>query len=228
MAELGTEVPRQIVGIVGDVRGAALNQDPNPTMYVPNGQIPDALNALNVRLTPLAWIVRSRGNPGQLSAAIQEQLRQTTGLPVSDIRSMEEVISRSTSRQRFNMLLMSVFGVSALILAAIGIYGLMAYSVQQRTQEIGIRLALGAETARVRRMVLWHGFRLALAGVAIGIGAAFGLTRLLAAFLYGVKERDPVVFAAVAVTLTVVSVIAIWFPARRATSIDPVVALRYE
>jgi putative ABC transport system permease protein len=180
------------------------------------------------RLTQLKWVVRTRGNPASLSSAIQEQLRQASGLPVSDVRTMDEVITRSTSRQRFNMLLMTVFGGAALFLAAIGIYGLMAYSVQQRTQEIGIRLALGAETGHVRKMVVFQGMRLALAGVLIGIGAAFGLTRVMATFLFGVKERDLAVFIVVPVLLSVVSFIAVWLPARRATMIDPVVALRAE
>jgi ABC-type antimicrobial peptide transport system permease subunit len=141
---------------------------------------------------------------------------------------MDDIISRSTSRQRFNMLLMTVFGASALVLAAIGIYGLMAYAVQQRTQEIGIRLALGAETGNVRRMVVWQGMRLALLGVAAGLASAFGLTRLMVNLLFGVKDKDPAVFAAVAVVLTLVSFVAVWLPARRATRIDPVIALRYE
>jgi ABC-type antimicrobial peptide transport system permease subunit len=221
-------MPRQIIGVVGDIRGNGLNNDPSPTMYIPQAQVPDALNALNARLTPMKWIVRTRGNPLALSAAIQEQIRQVTGLPVSDVRTMEEVVSRSTSRQRFNMLLMTVFGSSALILAAIGVYGLMAYSVQQRTQEIGIRLALGAGTESVRKMVVFQGMRLALAGVAIGVGAALGLTRLTTSFLFGVKEKDPAVFMTVAVLLSFVSLLAVWFPARRATRIDPVIALRYE
>src|SRR3984893_2757025 len=197
-------------------------------MYIPQAQVPDAINALNARLTPMKWIVRTRGNPLSLSAAIQEQIRQVTGLPVSDVRTMDEVISRSTSRQRFNMLLMTVFGSAALFLAAIGIYGLMAYTVQQRTQEIGIRLALGAGTGNVRKMVVFQGMRLALVGVAAGIAAAFGLTRLIATFLFGVKDKDPMVFTAVVVLLTLVSLLAVWVPARRATRIDPVIALRYE
>src|SRR5207248_7177352 len=167
--QLASETPRQIIGIVGDIRGNGLNNDPAPTMYIPQAQVPDALNALNARLTPMKWIVRTRGNPLSLSAAIQEQIRQVTGLPVSDVRTMDEVIARSTSRQRFNMLLMTLFGGAALFLAAIGIYGLMAYTVQQRTQEIGIRLALGAGTENVRSMVVLNGMRLAVAGVAVGI-----------------------------------------------------------
>src|SRR5436853_1329747 len=121
MPQLATETPRQIIGIVGDIHGNGLNNDPAPTMYIPQAQVPDALNALNGRLTPMKWIVRTRGNPLAMSAAIQEQIRQVTGLPVSDIRTMGEIISRSTSRQRFNMLMMTVFGSAALFLAAIGI-----------------------------------------------------------------------------------------------------------
>jgi predicted permease len=228
MPQLATEQPRQIIGIVGDVHTNGLNNNPGPMMYVPQAQVPDALNELNARLTPMKWIVRTRGSAPGVTTAIQEQLRQVSGLPVTDIRSMEEVISRSTSRQRFNMLLMTVFGSAALILAAIGIYGLMAYSVQQRTQEIGIRIALGAASPNVRNMVVFQGMRLALSGVIIGIGAAFGLTRLLATFLFGVKDRDPAVFTAAAVLLTTVSLIAVWLPARRATKVDPVIALRNE
>jgi predicted permease len=228
MSEFSTETPRQIVGIVGDVRDGELNRDPGPTMYVPNAQVPDAVTALNNRIRPISWIVRTRGNPRALSAAVQAQLRQVSGLPVSDVNTMDEVVSRSTSRQRFNMLLMTVFGGAALFLAAVGVYGLMAHSVQQRTREIGIRLALGAETHDVRKMVLLQGMRLALIGVAAGVGAALGLTRVMAAFLYGVKERDLFVFVTVPLALSVVSLLAVWLPARRATRIDPVVALRYE
>ncbi|MBZ5583448.1 MAG: ABC transporter permease [Acidobacteriia bacterium] len=228
MKELAAEQPRQIVGVVADIHDGGLNRDPQPTMYVPNPQVPDALNALNVQITPMKWIVRTRGNPYRLSSTIQEQLRLSSGLPVSDVRTMDEVISRSTSRQRFNMLLMAVFAGAALLLAAIGIYGLMAYSVQQRTQEIGVRLALGAELGQVRKMVVLQGMRLALAGIVVGLGAAFGLTRIISTFLFGVKERDPMAFITVAVALALVSLVAVWFPARRATSVDPVVALRYE
>jgi predicted permease len=228
MRELATETPRQVIGIVGDVRGDGLNENPSPAMYVPNAQVPDALNALNVSISPLSWIVRTRGNPMSLAASVQSNLREVTGLPVSEVRSMEEVISRSTSRQRFNMLLMVVFGGSALFLAAIGIYGLMAYSVQQRTQELGIRLALGAAPGQVRRLVLLQGMRLAVTGIVIGLGVAFGVTRVMTAFLYGVKERDLAVFSTVAGVLVLIALIAVWLPARRATRIDPVIALRSE
>jgi ABC-type antimicrobial peptide transport system permease subunit len=126
------------------------------------------------------------------------------------------------------MWLMSVFGVCALLLAAIGIYGLMAYSVEQRTQEIGIRLALGADTASVKHMIVRQGMLVALVGIVIGLGAAFGLARLMQTLLFGVTTRDPWVFAGVPVLLTVVAFLAVWVPAYRASRVDPMVALRYE
>jgi len=123
---------------------------------------------------------------------------------------------------------MTVFGASALLLAAIGIYGLMAYSVEQRTQEIGIRLALGAESATVRRMILVQGMRLAVIGVAVGLASSFGLARLIGTMLYGVTARDPLVFVAMPITLTAVALVGVWLPARRAVKVDPVIALRAE
>jgi ABC-type antimicrobial peptide transport system permease subunit len=197
-------------------------------MFIPQGQVPDAANALNVRLIPMAWVVRTRVEPYSLSSQVQDQLRQASGLPVSDIRTMDEVVSRSISRQRFNMLLMTIFGGSALLLAAIGIYGLMAYSVQQRTQEIGIRMALGAGSGAVRKLVVFQGMRLALVGVLVGIGSAQLLTRFIASLLFGVPARDPVIFIAIPILLGLVAFIAAWLPARRASRVDPIVALRYE
>jgi predicted permease len=228
MREFATEPPRQIVGVSADVRDGGLNNVPQPTMYVPQAQIPDAANALNVRLTPIAWVVRTAMTPYAVSAAVQQQLRQMTSLPVSDVRSMEDVVSRSISRQRFNMLLMTVFGASALVLAAIGIYGLMAYSVEQRTQEIGIRLALGADSSDVRRMVIFQGMRLAVAGVLIGLASAFGLSRIISSLLYGVTPRDPLVFAGTPLLLATVALVGVWLPARKAVIVDPVIALRVE
>jgi predicted lysophospholipase L1 biosynthesis ABC-type transport system permease subunit len=228
MREFAAEQPRQIIGVVADSRDGGLNRDPGPTMFIPQGQLPDAANALNVRLTPIAWIVRTRTEPHSLIGPMQEQLRQVTGLPVSDVRTMDEIVTLSTSRQRFNMLLMAVFGGSALLLAAIGIYGLMAYSVAQRTQEIGIRLALGAGSAAVRQMVVVQGMSLALVGVAIGLASSFGLTRFIASFLFGVKALDPAVFAAIPFLLAAVALLAVWIPARRASRVDPVIALRIQ
>jgi ABC-type antimicrobial peptide transport system permease subunit len=141
---------------------------------------------------------------------------------------MDEIVSRSTARDSFNMLLLTIFGGVALVLAAIGIYGLMAYSVEQRTQEMGIRMALGADRSTIRKLVVWQGMRLALVGVALGIGAAFGLTRLIASFLFGVKSWDPAVFITVPLVLGAVALLAVWLPASRAARMDPMQALRVE
>jgi ABC-type antimicrobial peptide transport system permease subunit len=141
---------------------------------------------------------------------------------------MDEVVVSSTARADFNMLLLTIFGCSALLLAAIGIYGLMAYSVQQRTQELGIRMALGADAVDVRNLVIFQGMKLAVIGVIVGIAAAFGLTRLMANLLFGVKSWDPAVFITVPVILSAVALFAVWIPARRATEVNPVDALRYE
>jgi len=228
MREFADEPERQIIGVVGDSRDGGLNSEPGPKMFIPQAQVPDLANALNVRLTPMAWVVRTQMEPHTLSSAIQEQLRQATGLPVTDVRSMGEVVSLSTARERFNMWLMTVFGASALLLAAIGVYGLMAYSVEQRTQEIGIRLALGAQTTQVKNMVVLQGMRLAIIGVVIGVAAGFGLARFIETFLYGVTKRDPLVFVGVPILLSIVALLAIWIPARRASHVDPIIALRYE
>jgi predicted permease len=228
MKEFSDEPERQIVGIVGDVRDAGLNSDPQPHMYIPQAQEPDAVNALNVRIYPMAWAVRAKVPPYSLRGPIEEQLREATGLPVSDIRSMGEVVQRSTSRQRFNMQLMTVFGCSALVLAAIGIYGLVAYSVEQRTPEIGVRLALGAESRGIKRMITFQSMRLAVVGIIIGVSFAFNLSNFISAFLFSVKPWDPVAFITVPVALGAVAFFAVWLPARRASRINPVDALRYE
>ncbi len=228
MREFASEQERVIIGVVGDTRDGGLNRQPGPAMYIPQAQVPDLANALNLGLAPMGWVVRTAGDPYAASTAIQEALRQSTGLPVSQVRSMAEVVSISMSRQRFNMWLMSIFGASALLLAAIGIYGLMAYTVEQRTQEVGIRLALGAETSAVRRMVVTQGMRLALVGVIVGLAASFGLARLMTTFLYQVTATDPLVFIAVPIVLSLVALVAVWLPARKASRIDPIVALRYE
>ena len=189
MREFAAETDRQIIGVVADIRSNGLDAEPQPQMYEPQAQVPDAANALNVGLTPISWIVRTQVPPRSLSTAIQEQLRQSTGLPVTDVQSMDEIVSVSVSQQTFNMWVMSVFGACALLLAAIGIYGLMAYSVEQRTQEIGIRMALGAQAGQVRSMVVAQGMLLSLVGVAFGLAGAFGLAKLITTFLFGVTAR---------------------------------------
>jgi putative ABC transport system permease protein len=198
-------------------------------MYIPLAQMPDGETALNSRVTPLWWVVRTTADPHSLATPISVALREASeGLPVAHIRTMDEIEVRTTSRQRFNMLLLTIFGASGLFMAAIGVYGVMAYSVQQRTQELGIRMALGAQTSNLRNMVIGQGMALTLMGVAIGIGGAFGLTRFLASFLFGVKVWDPFVFIVTPLLLTMVALIAIWIPALRATRVDPMTALRLE
>jgi putative ABC transport system permease protein len=228
MREFAAEPDRQIIGIAGDVRNGSLSSEPGPIMYVPQAQLPDAANALNVGLTPVAWVVRTAVQPQSVSQLIQEQLRQASGLPVSQVRTMNEVVSLSTSRQQFNMWLMTAFGASALLLAAIGIYGLMAYAVQQRTQEIGIRLALGATASSARNMVVRQGMMLAAIGVVVGVGLSLYLARFVTSFLFGVQARDPLVFIGVPFVLAAVAFAAVWLPAQRASRIDPIIALRAE
>ena len=221
--------PRQIVGIVGDVRDSGLNKDPQPAVYIPLAQVPDHTTQLNARISQTMFVVRTRRYPHALSRAIQKELESASGgLPVAHVRSMDEVVVESTARADFNMLLLTIFGMSALILAAIGIYGLTAYSVEQRTSEIGIRMALGAASGDVRGMILLQGMRLVWIGALIGLAAAYGLSRLIASFLFGVKASDPAVFVMVPVVLSAVALLAVWFPARRATRIAPAEALRYE
>jgi putative ABC transport system permease protein len=223
------EPPREIIGIVGDVRDQGLDNKPDPIMYVPVAQVTDGVTALNNGIIPITWTIRTSVEPYSVSKEIQRELRTASGgLPVAHIRSMEQVRGESTSRTDFNMTLLVIFAGLALLLAAIGIYGLMAYSVQQRTQEIGIRMALGASARDVRTMVVRQGMVLALAGVFIGVAAALGLTRLMASLLYGVTPRDPVAMASVALLLTGVALVATYLPARRASQVGPVVSLRYE
>jgi putative ABC transport system permease protein len=223
------EPARMIVGIVGNVRENGLTDANQDVMYVPGGQVPDGLTQLANQVLPLSWMVRTAGEPTAVSAPIQQEFRSFDGqLPVAKIRTMEQVISDATARQSFNMLLLTVFAGVALLLAAIGIYGLMSYSVEQRTQEIGIRVALGASGGDMLRLVILRGLALAGIGLATGLAAAFGITRLLSTLLFGVKANDPAAFGAVALTLAVVAWAAAYLPARRATRIDPIIALRYE
>lgn len=223
------EPARLVIGIVGDVRDGGLNNKPEPKMTIPLAQMTDGLTELNSKVAPISWVIRTKLEPHQLAATVTDELRKASGgLPVARVRSMEEVVVRSTARQDFNMLLLSIFGGSALVLAAIGIYGIMAYSVTQRTQEIGIRMAMGADRGRITKMVVWQGMRLALIGVVIGIGVSFWLTKLVASLLYGVKQWDPLVFVSVPLILSAVALVAVWLPAMRASKLNPMEALRTE
>jgi putative ABC transport system permease protein len=219
---------REIVGVVGDTRDGGLNNDPFPATFVPLAQVQDSYMALNNKFMPLTWLVRTKVAPFSLSSPIQKAFQQTADLPVGHIRSMDQIVIQSTARDQFNTLLLGIFAFLAITLAAIGLYGLMAYSVEQRTLEFGIRLALGANAGLLRNMVIRQAMLLAAIGLVIGLAAAFGLTRLMASLLFGVRPNDPLVFTVVPVLLGAVAFLASYLPARRTLRVDPVVALRYE
>lgn len=210
----------EIVGVVRDVKSAGLQAETEPTYYLPATQSP---------LQDMALLVRTTTEP----TAIVPALRQTVwsidpNQPISNVNTMEQIVSDSISQPRLNMTLMALFGALALILAAVGIYGLLSYTVTQRTQEMGIRMALGAQVGDVMRLVLKQGMVLAIVGQAVGLAGALVLTRLIRALLFGVTPTDVTIFAAVVAVLTTIALLACYLPARRATKVDPLKALRYE
>jgi predicted permease len=215
-----TDVPREIVGIVGDLRDVALNRKPGPMMYVPFAQAP---------LWGGEVVVRSSLSASSVADGIRDAVHSIDkSLPVTDVESFPDVLGASVAQERFRTLLMTAFSAVALLLAAVGIFGVLSYSTSQRTREIGIRMALGAQRGEVLRMVVRQGLRLTLIGVAAGIAAALGLTPYLRSLLYGVKPADPLTFVAVSLILIAVALLACYLPARRAAKVDPIVALRYE
>ncbi|HKP88091.1 MAG TPA: ABC transporter permease [Blastocatellia bacterium] len=210
-----------VVGVVKDVRQFELDIDPKPQIYLPYSQI--------LYLAPRDLVVRTTGDPLSLAAAVRGEVWAIDkDQPVSNISTMSQIMSRSVARQRFNTLLFGLFAGVALALAAVGIYGVMSYSVTQRTHEIGIRMALGANPGNVLRLVVGQGLKLVAAGVAIGLAFAFALTRLMESLLFGVSATDPATFALISLALVAVALFASYIPARRATKVDPMVALRYE
>lgn len=216
----GPERFREIVGIVGDVKQYGLAQPSTLQTYEPYLQAPFA---------GVTLVVRSAGNPLALSGAIRsEVLTLDKEQPVSRIRTLDQIVSGSVQQQHFLMILLGAFAAVALILAAVGLYGVMSYAVTQRTHEIGIRMALGANTGNVLRLVVGHGMMLAFIGVAIGLAGAFALTRLMSQLLFAVSTTDPVTFAGISILLTGVALGACVVPARRAAGVDPMVALRHE
>lgn len=220
----------EVVGVVGDVRELHLSRDAPSIMYQAPSQIPDSATLFLNSLEPKAVMVRTR--PGvaamSVSEAVQQALLAGDRLPATKVRTMEEAGLDSTARQNFNVMLLGLFATIALMLAAVGIYGVMSYTVEQRTHEIGIRAALGASRRHTLSLVLLQAFRMTLIGVAAGVAASFGFTRLMTAQLFGVKPSDPVTFVAVPLILLAVAIAAAFVPALRASSVNPIVALRHE
>jgi putative ABC transport system permease protein len=213
--------PREIVGVVGDIRQAGLDKEVLPIVYVPHLQDPDIRMDLVVRT--------ASESPADLAPAMRNVIRQMNkDQLIWQTRTMSQLLSKSVAARRFNMVLLATFTVVALALSVIGIFGVMNYAVIQRTHEIGIRMALGAQRGHVLRMVIGQGMALVLVGLCAGLAGAVALTRLLSSLLYGVSATDPLVFAEVAILFAAVSLIACYLPARRAMRIDPLAAIRYE
>ena len=212
--------PHEIVGIVADIRDGELSSDPRPMMYVPFAQAP---------FWGVELVVKSDLSPSSVAAAIRQEVRNIDpDLPVTDIGMLSNEVEASVAQPKFRTVLFGLFGAMALLLAAAGIFGVISYWVSSRTHEIGIRVALGATPGDVLRLILTQGMRLTAAGILIGLAGAFGVARYLATLLYGVTAHDPFTLAGVALGMTLVSALACWIPARRATRVDPLVALKYE
>jgi putative ABC transport system permease protein len=224
--EYGDPAVRRVIGVVNETKQRSLSEMPPITVFIPIAQASENMKEI---LRQSSFVVRTTGDPLSLSATIQNEARQLDPtLPVRHLNSLEQLISRSVAPQRFNLSLLGSFAGLGLLLAAVGIYGVMAYSISQRTREIGIRLALGAAAADVLKLVIRQGMTLALIGVALGLAGAFALTRLLKTLLFGVSATDLTTFAIVAGLLLLVSLLACWLPARRATQVDPLTSLRSE
>ncbi len=210
----------EIVGVASDVRSLELNTEPTPEAYTPY---------LQNSVPEMSFVIRTATDPLSFAAAVQNELRAIDkNQPIANIKTMEQVVYEAATQPRFNTLLLGIFACVALLLAAAGIYGVMAYSVAQRTHEIGIRLALGARPRDVLKLVIGQGATLTAIGLGVGLVGALIVTRALASLLYGVTPTDPLVFVSVAALLSGVALVATYVPARRAMKVDPMIALRYE
>jgi predicted permease len=220
---LQTSPPIRIVGIVGDVRSVGASATAPPAIYVPFEQAPRP----PYQGRTMTFVVRATASPASLVGSARAAVASVdAGLPLADVRPMSEVLSAAAGQPRFTTLVMSFLAVTAFFLAAIGLYGILAYGVEQRTREIGVRVALGADNREIFRLVIGNGMGLALVGVSIGVPAALMLTRLMGGLLSGITSTDPVTYVAVVVMLAVSALLASYMPARRATRVDPMVALR--
>jgi predicted permease len=221
--------PRQVVGVVNDTKQTGMDQDAPPMVFVPLSQVSDKLMTVARTFVASYITVRTTAAPLALSAAVRREINAVDAtLPLSEIRSMEQVVARSVAPQRFNMLLIGLFAGLGVLLAAVGVYGVMSYSVAQRTNEIGIRIALGAGSTDIVRMILKQGLGMTFIGIALGLVAALALTRLMESLLFGVSATDALSFITVSALLLGVALVACFVPARRATKTDPMIALRYE
>jgi putative ABC transport system permease protein len=227
--ELGDPGPRTLVGIVRDVREMGLDQEPPPIVYVPLGQMPDPFARIFVRLLPLSLAVRSAGAPPELPAQLERQVAKVDPeQPLTELCAMDEILSRSLGSRRFTAMLLGLMSLLALALAALGIYGVISYLVEQRTREIGIRMALGASPSSVLRLVVRQGMAAVLPGIAAGLAGSFAVTRALGGMLYGIGAHDPASLVVAPAVLALVAILACAIPAQRASSVDPLVALRSE
>jgi putative ABC transport system permease protein len=209
-----------IIGVVDDVRFREVTRQPVPLLYMPAGQ---------VQFPEFTLVARTAGDPMSLAPSVRAVVRSLDpAMPLNDVRTLEQVVASSMAGARFRTRLLACFALIALLLSAIGVYGVMSYSVEQRSQEMGLRMALGARPSDVLRLVTGHGVRLAAVGIVLGLAAAFWVTRLLESLLFGVSTTDPVTFGTIAVLLGSVALLASVIPARRATRADPMAVLRTE
>jgi putative ABC transport system permease protein len=226
--EQATTVYLTVAGVVADAKNSSLTEAARQEVYV--SFLQRAAAVANMGTThQMTLAVRTSVEPMNLANTIRQEVwALDRNIPITGVRTMEQILSIVTVRPRFNMILLGIFAAVALGLAAVGIYGVLSYSVTQRTHEIGIRIALGAQQGEVLKLVVRQGMILALLGAAIGLAASFAVTRLMAGLLYGVRATDPMTFAVITLLLTGVALLACWIPARRATKVDPMVALHCE
>lgn len=221
--------PREIVGVVGDVRDLALNREPEPMIYVSQSQVPNGMTKIDARIIPITWAVRTIGDPHQFAPAVQRELKSVSeGLAVGRIRSMNDVVKLSTVRSDLNTILLTAFAAVALLLAAVGIYGLISFSVRQRSRELGIRAALGATPGRILRMVVSQCLGLAVVGIALGTAASFMLARYMETLIYGVQPWDPETIVGSCSVLIALALSASYVPAKRAAKLEASDVLRSE